>query len=75
MMEGSQGERIFFHYPRLQNTAGAEELAAPIDGKHKNGLARILLRGQFRALPVVDAIDGERVLCYRSFKPAPYALV
>jgi hypothetical protein len=46
-----------------------------LDGKHKDGLARVLLKGQFLALPVTDALDGERVLCYRSFLPAANALV
>ena len=75
VMEGSQGERIFFHYPRLQTMSGAEEAAMPLDGKHPGGHARVLLKGQFMALPVTDPLDGESVLCYRSFLPAPMALV
>jgi hypothetical protein len=75
VVAGSQGDRIFFHYPRLQSMAGAEESAMPLDAKHKTGLARILLKGQFLALPVTDPMDGERVLCYRSFMPAAYSLV
>ena len=31
VMEGSQGERIFFHYPRLQTMSGAEEAVIPLD--------------------------------------------
>jgi hypothetical protein len=75
VMEGGLGERIFFHYPRLQCMAGAEESALPLDGKHKNGLERVTLKGQFLALPVTDPLDGERVVCYRSFLPAVNALV
>ncbi|MGD0546463.1 MAG: hypothetical protein ABR991_01385 [Terracidiphilus sp.] len=75
VMEGSQGERIFFHYPRLQTMASAQEAALPLDGKNKNGQARIALKGQFLALPVTDPLDGERVVCYRSFLPAANALV
>jgi hypothetical protein len=75
VMEGSQGERVIFHYPRLQPMAGAEENSAPLDGKSKNGLQRVMLKGQFMALPVTDPLDGERVLCYRSFVPAANALV
>lgn len=75
VMEGSQGDRIFFHYPRLQSATEAEESALPLDSKHTSGLARILLKGQFTALPVIDPLDGERVLCYRSFQPAAYSLV
>ena len=33
VMEGSQGERIFFHYPRLQAMTGAEELISPLNAK------------------------------------------
>jgi hypothetical protein len=75
VMEGSQGERIFFHYPRLQTMASAQETALPLDGKNTSGLARVLLKGKFLALPVTDPLDGERVVCYRSFIPAANALV
>jgi hypothetical protein len=74
VMQGSQGERVFFHYPRLQSLCGAEEAMQALDAKHKGGLERVLLKGQFLALPVTDALDGERVLCYRSFLPAANAL-
>ena len=75
VMQGSQGERIFFHYPRLQTMAGAEELLSPLSGKQQQGLERALLKGQFLALPVTDPLDGEKVLCYRSFLPAANALI
>jgi hypothetical protein len=75
VMEGCQGERIYFHYPRLQTVASAQEASLSLDGKNKEGLARIVLRGQFLALPVTDPLDGERVVCYRSFLPAANALV
>ena len=75
VLEGCQGERILFHYPRLQSMASAQETTLPLDGKNKNGLARVLLKGQFMALPVTDPLDGERVVCYRSFLPAPNAPV
>jgi hypothetical protein len=75
LMAGSQGERIFYHYPRLQPMAGAEEAVTPLDGKNKNGQSRVQLVGQFLALPVTDPLDGERVVCYRSFLPALNALV
>jgi hypothetical protein len=75
VMQGSQGERVFFHYPRLQTMAGAEETAISLNSKNPGGQARVLLKGQFLALPVIDPLDGERVLCYRSFLPAPNSLV
>ncbi len=75
VMEGSQGERIFFHYPRLQTMTGAEESILPLNQKSQSGHSRVLLKGQFRALPVTDPLDGERVVCYRSFLPAANALI
>lgn len=75
VIEGSQGERIFFHYPRLQNMASADEILSPLSGSESSGLVRVLLKGRFIALPITDPLDGERVLCYRSFTPAPNALV
>jgi hypothetical protein len=75
VIEGSQGERIFFHYPRLQSMSGAEESITPLNAKNQVGHSRVLLKGQYLALPVVDPLDGEKVVCYRSFLPAANALV
>jgi hypothetical protein len=75
MMEGSQGERIFFHYPRLQPVGSSEESAQPLAGKGQGRLERLALNAQFLALPVTDPLDNERILCYRSFLPAKNALV
>ena len=75
VMEGCLGERIFFHYPRLQTMASSEEAMIPLDGKRQGSQARVLLMGQFMAMPVTDPLDGEHVVCYRSFLPALNALV
>ncbi len=75
VLQGSQQERIFIHYPRLQTMSGAEEASIPLIAKNLNGQSRIALKAQFMALPVTDPLDGERVVCYRSFVPAPNALV
>jgi hypothetical protein len=75
VQEGSQGERIFYYYPRLQNAISATESPSLLDAKQGTGLARILLKGQYMAMPVTDPLDGERVVCYRSFLPAPNALI
>jgi hypothetical protein len=66
VVQGTQGDRILYHYPRLQAMQGSSEadvaLAAPLE--------KIRLAGAFRALPVKDANDGETVLCFRSYLPA-----
>jgi hypothetical protein len=75
VMEGAQGERIFFHYPRLQSLGSAAEAVSLLAGKQNGTLERVMLAGEFRALPVTDPLDGERVVCYRSYLPAANALI
>lgn len=66
VLPGEQGDRVIIHYPRLQAMQGSAEAAEPIAAP----LERIKLAAGFRALPVKDANDGERVLCFRSYLPA-----
>ena len=65
VMDGEQGDRVIYHYPRLQAMQGSAEdveaVAAPLE--------RVRLVGAFRALPVKDATDGEMVVCFRSYLP------
>lgn len=63
--EGEQGDRVIYHYPRLQAMQGAAESAEVLAGP----LERVRLVGAFRALPVKDANDGETVVCFRSYLP------
>jgi hypothetical protein len=65
VMPGEQGERILFHYPRLQAMLGAHEAVQALVPP----LERIALNANFRALPVADLNDGEQVFCFRSFLP------
>jgi hypothetical protein len=68
VVEGTLGEKIFFYYPRLQPCAEADESALPLTSKGR--LARVVLKAQWLALPVNDPLDGERVVCWRTFVPA-----
>jgi hypothetical protein len=71
VVDGEQGERILFHYPRLQSMAGPAESSTALTPP----LERIALSAAFRALPVTDANDGEQVVCFRSFLPSPVTLI
>jgi len=64
--EGQQGERVIWHYPRLQSLAGVAEAVAASSG----GYEALRLAGAYRALPVKDAVDGETVVCFRSYVAA-----
>ncbi len=61
--DGQQGERVLWHYPRLQSMASAAETSVASGG----GLDIVRQSASFRALPVQDAVDGENVVCFRSF--------
>jgi hypothetical protein len=65
VMDGEQGDRVIYHYPRLQAMQGSAEIVEALTGP----LERVKLAGAFRALPVKDANDGETVLCFRSYLP------
>ncbi len=71
VMEGEQGDRVIYHYPRLQAMQSSAEATRTLAG----ALEQVTLRGAFRALPVKDANDGETVLCFRSYLPGPMRAV
>lgn len=78
VFDGEQGDRVLYHYPRLQAMQGAAELTSSLVGTAA-GLAapleRLRLAGAFRALPVTDVNDGASVLCFRSYLPGPMRAV
>jgi hypothetical protein len=61
--EGQQGERVIWHYPRLQAMQGIAEANVAASG----GYDKVRLSAAFRALPVKDPVDGENVVCFRSY--------
>jgi uncharacterized membrane protein len=75
VLDGEQGDRIVFHYPRLQATQGAAEKAESLTASKFGSLERVRLAGAFRALPVTDANDGEKIVCFRSYLPGPMRAV
>jgi hypothetical protein len=71
VMDGEQGDRVIFYYPRLQAMQGAAETRSIMT----KPLSRWGLVGAFRALPVNDTLDGESVLCFRSYLPTVSSLL
>jgi hypothetical protein len=69
VLDEESGARVCFHYPRLQPAASAQESRFELPAS----LAAWSLQASFLALPHTDLNDGEQVLCYRSFFPAPAA--
>jgi hypothetical protein len=71
VMDGEQGDSVIFYYPRLQAMQGAAETQSALT----KPLSRWSLAGMFRALPVSDALDGESVLCFRTYLPTATSLI
>jgi len=69
VLDGEAGGRLCFQYPRLQVAAPTSETI----GEVAPPLETQALHASFRALPQCDASDGEQVLCYRTYTPAPVA--
>jgi hypothetical protein len=65
VIDGEQGDRVLYHYPRLQAMQGSAETVKALAG----ALEQVGLAGVFRAMPVKDSNDGESVLCFRSYLP------
>jgi hypothetical protein len=61
--EGQQGERVLWFYPRLQTMSGIAETQSSAVG----GYETVRLAASYRALPVKDPVDGETVVCFRSY--------
>ena len=68
VMDGVQGDRVLLHYPRLQPAGG---MPTEVKSNLAPGLDRWRLQAHLTALPVTDVNDGEPVLCFRSYLPAP----
>lgn len=66
VVDGAQGDRVVFFYPRLQAMSGAAEKNEALAA----GLERMRLQGSFRALRVKDPVDGESVVCFRQYMTA-----
>ncbi|MDE1176724.1 MAG: hypothetical protein PW789_08950 [Edaphobacter sp.] len=66
VLDGELGDRILFHYPRLETMHGPREAASTLSAP----LQQMRLDAAFRALPVTDPADGETVLCFRTYLPA-----
>jgi hypothetical protein len=68
-LEEASGGRVYFYYPRLQAAAAAAETVTQL----ASGINMALLHAEFEALAATDANDGQSVVCYRSYVPAPGA--
>jgi hypothetical protein len=70
--EEDSGGRVCFHYPHLSAGGGSTpEFAREREVEITAPLASLALHATFVALPYTDENDGQIVVCYRSYFPAP----
>jgi hypothetical protein len=67
-LEPESGGQVCFYYPRVQACSAESETAIQCDTYHATALHADLM-----ALPVTDPVDGEQVVCYRTYVPATTA--
>ncbi len=77
VVQDESGGRICFYYPRLSptRTAGGKAYQPEASIQIQDSLGGIALHASFLAMPYPDENDGQEVLCYRSYFPAPMAAV
>ena len=63
------GGRVCFYYPRIQTCGPAQEKATMV----VDPLRAYALHASLVALPFADAVDGQQVVCYRSYLPVTEA--
>ncbi len=77
--EEESGGRVCFYYPRLSPNPGVSASGTGKQSAREDFAAiappcsAIQLRASFLAMPFTDAVDGQTVLCYRSYFPAAMA--
>jgi hypothetical protein len=77
--EEDSGGRVCFHYPRLSPTSSLRPTAGSVPAalqreqsiEMAKPIAALALHAAFIALSHTDENDGQIVLCYRSYFPAP----
>jgi hypothetical protein len=65
------GAQLYYYYPQLSIASDHEENSYAIDNAGSADLKGTALRAEFNALAYEDPVDGETVVCYRGFFPAP----
>jgi hypothetical protein len=68
------GAQLYYYYPQLSVAGDREEGTYNIDNAGSADLKGTALRAEFNALAYEDPVDGETVVCYRGFFPAPGSL-
>lgn len=74
VVDTADGAQLYYYYPQLSVANGREDSTFEVENAGAADIRGQALRADFNALAFEDPVDGETVVCYRGFFPAPGSL-
>ena len=71
VVDTADGAQLYYYYPQLSVASEREEATFEVENAGTADVRGHALRAEFNALAFEDPVDGETVVCYRGFFPAP----
>lgn len=71
VVDTADGAQLYYHYPQLSVASEREDASFDVENAGTADVRGYALRAEFNALAFEDPVDGETVVCYRGFFPAP----
>jgi hypothetical protein len=71
VVDTADGAQLYYYYPQLSVASEREDSTFNVDNVGAADVKGYALRAEFNALAFEDPVDGETVVCYRGFFPAP----
>ncbi|MBI3405929.1 MAG: hypothetical protein HY046_10785 [Acidobacteria bacterium] len=74
VMDTTDGAQLYYYYPQLSIASEHDDSTFDVENAGTAQIRGHALHGEFNALAYEDPVDGETVVCYRGFFPAPGSL-
>jgi hypothetical protein len=74
VVDTADGAQLYYYYPQLSVASEREDATFDVENAGTAQIRGHALRAEFNALAFEDPVDGETVVCYRGFFPAPGSL-
>ena len=71
VVDTADGAQLYYFYPQLSIASERDDATFDIENAGAADVRGYALRAEFNALAFEDPVDGETVVCYRGFFPAP----
>jgi hypothetical protein len=71
VVDTADGAQLYYYYPQLSVASEREDSTFDVENAGAADVRGYSLRAEFNALAFEDPVDGETVVCYRGFFPAP----